>query len=73
MAAGYGLYTENWENYLGIVQLNCEQERKLDILAHLDVVPAEAPEWKQKDPFTMQIDNGKVHGSDEYVCYIKVM
>lgn len=62
IAAGYGLYTENWENYLGIVQINCEQNRNLDILTHLDVVPASPSDWRQTDPFVMKIDNGKVYG-----------
>lgn len=62
IASGYGLYVENWGNYLGIVQLNNGQRRKLDILAHLDVVPAEPSEWRQRDPFVMKIENGKVYG-----------
>ena len=62
IAAGYGLYTENWENYLGIVQLNNDRERKLDILAHLDVVPADAAEWETTEPFTMKIEGDKVFG-----------
>lgn len=62
IADGYGLYTENWENYLGIIQLNCEHRRKLDILAHLDVVPAESLEWQETSPFEMKIKDGKVYG-----------
>ena len=61
MAEGYGLYTENWENYLGIIQLNDDKERKLEILAHLDVVP-EGKGWTVTDPFVMKEVDGKVYG-----------
>ncbi len=61
MAEGYGLYTENWENYLGIIQLNDDKERKLEILAHLDVVP-EGKGWTVTEPFVMKEADGRVYG-----------
>ena len=44
IAEKYDLYTENWENYVGIVQIE-PGRRMLDILAHLDVV-APGDGWK---------------------------
>lgn len=61
IAEGYGLYTENWENYVGIIQLNDSRERKLEILAHLDVVP-EGKGWTVTEPFVMKEVDGKVYG-----------
>lgn len=37
IAKRFGLYTENWENYLRIVEMMPGKKRKLDIMAHLDV------------------------------------
>jgi len=62
IAEKYGLYTENWENYLGIVQLAPGAARKLDILAHLDVVPAYAEHWTVTDPFVLKETDGRVYG-----------
>lgn len=61
IAEGYGLYTENWENCLGIVQLNDSSERKLDIFAHFDVVPA-GEGWTVTEPFVMKLVDGCVYG-----------
>lgn len=61
LAKQYGLYTENWDNYLGIIQLNSSQERTLDIFAHLDVVPG-GEGWTITNPFQMKIENNKVFG-----------
>ncbi len=61
IAAGYGLYTENWDNYVGIIQLNDSKERKLEILAHLDVVP-EGKGWTVTEPFVMKEVDGRVYG-----------
>ena len=60
IAQKYGLYTENWENYVGIIQPE-PGERKLDILAHLDVVPADGT-WTVTDPFVMKVVNGRIYG-----------
>lgn len=61
IAEKYGFYTENHDNYFGIVQLNNEKERKLDILGHLDVVPADN-DWEITAPFEMKIKDGRVYG-----------
>ena len=39
MAEKYGFSISNYDNYVGCADLN-DGERQLDILAHLDVVPA---------------------------------
>lgn len=62
LAERYGLYTENWENRLGIVQLTACQAHKLDILVHLDVVPASAENWTVTEPFQMKEADGRVYG-----------
>ena len=61
IAERYGLYTENWENYVGIIQLDDSKDRKLEILAHLDVVP-EGKGWTVTEPFVMKEVDGKVYG-----------
>ncbi|NCE99784.1 M20 family peptidase [Emergencia sp. 1XD21-10] len=61
IAKRFGLYTENWENCLGIVQLNDSCERKLDIFAHMDVVPA-GEGWQVTEPFVMKLVDGCVYG-----------
>lgn len=60
IAEKYDLYTENWENYVGIVQIE-PGRRMLDILAHLDVV-APGDGWEVTKPYTMKISEGKVYG-----------
>ncbi len=60
IAEKYNLYTENWENYVGIVQIESGR-RMLDILAHLDVVaPGEG--WEVTEPYTMKVSDGKIYG-----------
>lgn len=61
IAERYGLYTENWENYLGIIQLNDSAEHTLDIFAHLDVVPG-GEGWTITEPFQMKIIDNCVYG-----------
>lgn len=61
IAAGYGLYTENWDNYLGIVQWWRYRE-KTGLLAHLDVVPADPEEWTETAPFSMKAEGDRVFG-----------
>ena len=39
MAEGYGFDTTDYDGYVGCIDLN-DKPRHLDILAHLDVVPA---------------------------------
>ena len=60
IAEKYDLYTENWENYVAIVQIE-PGRRMLDILAHLDVV-APGDGWEVTKPYTMKISEGKVYG-----------
>ena len=57
----YGLYTKNMENYIGIASIKEDESRKLDILVHLDVVPA-GEGWKKTEPFAMKEIDGKVYG-----------
>ena len=61
LANDFGLYTENWDNRLGIIQLRPGNERLLDIFAHLDVVPA-GEGWTATEPFVMKEDNGMIYG-----------
>lgn len=64
IAEGYGLYTENWGNRAGIVQLEKTEEsqkRRLDIFAHLDVVPGGSG-WTKTDAFTLSLEEGKLYG-----------
>lgn len=60
MAEKCGFYTENWGNRIGIIQLD-PGERRLDILAHLDVVPADG-QWTVTEPFTMKVQDGRIYG-----------
>ena len=60
MAERHGFYTENWGNRVGTIQL-APGERRLDILAHLDVVPADG-QWAVTEPFTMKVQDGRIYG-----------
>lgn len=60
MAEGYGFEIRNYDNYVGTADLN-DKERQLDILAHLDVVPA-GEGWTQTRPFEPVIKEGKLFG-----------
>lgn len=60
MAKKYGLFAENWENYIGIIQTE-PGKRRLDIFAHLDVVPADG-NWTVSEPFSMKMQNGRLYG-----------
>lgn len=60
MAEGYGFSINNYDNYVGTVDLN-DKERQLDILAHLDVVPA-GEGWKETEPFEPVVKDGKIFG-----------
>ena len=61
MAEGYGFSTENWEYRVGIVSMDQRPDRKLDILAHLDIVP-EGDGWTKTTPFVMKEEDGRVYG-----------
>lgn len=56
----YGLITKNYENYVVTGDFG-EQEKMLDILAHLDVVPV-TEDWTVTQPFEPKIVDGKIYG-----------
>ena len=60
MAEAYGFGVKNYDNYVGTVDLN-DGERQLDILAHLDVVPA-GEGWTVTEPFEPIEKDGKLFG-----------
>lgn len=60
MAEDYGFTVTDYENFVGTVDLN-EGERALDILAHLDVVPA-GEGWTVTEPFEPVEKDGKLYG-----------
>ena len=60
MADSYGFTINNYDNYVGTADLN-DKEHQLDILAHLDVVPA-GEGWKETDPFEPVVKGDKLFG-----------
>lgn len=60
MAEGYEFEVTDHDGYVGTVDLN-EMPRHLDILAHLDVVPA-GEGWTETDPFEPVVKNGLLFG-----------
>jgi len=60
MAEGYGFSIRNYDNYVGTADLN-DKEKQLDILAHLDVVPA-GEGWEVTAPFEPVLKDGKLYG-----------
>lgn len=56
-----GFAGRNYENYVVTADLAPECPRGLDILAHMDVVPA-GEGWKVTDPFVMKVEDGRVYG-----------
>lgn len=60
MIKGYGFKVTNYDNYVITADLN-EEEKQLDILAHLDVVPV-SDEWKVTNPFEPVLIDGKLYG-----------
>ena len=56
----YGFAVTNYDNYAIAADFN-QEEKGLDILAHLDVVPA-GEGWQETDPFTPLIKEGKMFG-----------
>lgn len=61
IAANHGFAATNYDNYVVAVDFDPALETGLDILAHLDVVPA-GNGWSVTDPFTMKIVDDKVYG-----------
>ncbi len=60
MISGYGFKVKNYDNYVIAADFN-DNEKKLDILAHLDVVPA-GEGWTITEPFEPKIVDGKIYG-----------
>lgn len=60
IAAGMGFAVRNYENYVGTVDFQAK-ETQLDILAHLDVVPA-GEDWTVTRPFAPVIKDGRLYG-----------
>lgn len=60
MAEGYGFEVMDYDGYVGCVDLN-ELPKQLDILAHLDVVPA-GEGWEVTGPFDPIVKDGKLYG-----------
>ncbi|MGL5434247.1 MAG: Sapep family Mn(2+)-dependent dipeptidase [Lachnospiraceae bacterium] len=60
MAEGYGFEVTDYDGYVGCADLN-DGPRQLDILAHLDVVPA-GDGWEITAPFEPIEKDGKLYG-----------
>jgi len=60
IAECYGFSINNYDNYVGTVDLN-GGEKQLDILAHLDVVPG-GEGWTVTGPFEPVVKDGKIYG-----------
>jgi len=56
-----GLTAKNYDYYAVTADLAPELPRQVDILAHLDVVPA-GDGWTVTEPFSMKLQDGKVYG-----------
>lgn len=60
MAEKYGFSIRSYDNYVGTADFN-NLEKQLDILAHLDVVPA-GEGWRVTEPFEPIVKDGKIYG-----------
>ena len=60
MMEGYGFSVRNYDNYVGTADLN-NKEKQLDILAHLDVVPA-GEGWQVTAPYEPVLKDGCLYG-----------
>ncbi len=60
MAEKYGFSVKNYDNYVGTADLN-DKESWLDILAHLDVVPA-GEGWVETEPYEPLEKDGRLYG-----------
>jgi len=60
IASKMGFETKNYDNYVGAIDFN-HQEKALDILAHLDIVPG-GDGWTVTMPFVPLIADGKLYG-----------
>lgn len=59
MSSTLGFQANNVDGYAGYADLPGETEEQIGILAHLDVVPADAKDW-DSDPFGPVIVDGKI-------------
>ena len=60
LAKERGFEPKNYDNCVAAIDLN-NHEKQLDILAHLDVVPA-GEGWTVTDPFEACIKDGRIYG-----------
>lgn len=60
MAEKYGFSINNYDNYVGTADIN-DKESQLDILAHMDVVPA-GEGWTVTEPFIPIEKDGRLYG-----------
>ena len=60
MAESYGFAVRNYDNYVGTADFN-DREQQLNILAHLDVVPA-GEGWQVTGPFEPVLKDGRLYG-----------
>lgn len=60
MAERYGFSVQNYDSFVGTADFN-DKEKQLDILAHLDVVPA-GEGWEVTQPFEPVEKDGKLYG-----------
>lgn len=61
MAEDYGFETEDFDGYVGRAEFDSQLPPQLDILAHLDVVPA-GEGWTETEPFDPVEKDGKLYG-----------
>lgn len=61
LCESYGFSISNYENYVGTADLDPKLPRSLDILAHMDVVPA-GEGWTVTEPFDPIEKDGRIYG-----------
>jgi len=61
MAEGYEFETQDYDGYVGCVDFDSTLPKQLDILAHLDVVPA-GEGWTVTEPFAPVEKDGRLYG-----------
>lgn len=60
IASEMGFATKNYDNYVGAIDFG-DMEKQLDILAHLDVVPA-GDGWTVTEPYEPVAKDGRIYG-----------
>lgn len=61
MAEGYGFEVQDYDGYVGCVDFDSTLPKQLDILAHLDIVPA-GEGWKVTEAFQPVVKDGRLYG-----------